>query len=93
MMGTRATRSVLLSLLTGTSSLLFSLSHRWGWDVFSGLAVFLVLGLLQVFAGGYLVLAGPHPARPASLLGLAWSLSLVLTALAALWAIDHASGC
>lgn len=92
-MGNRAARSALLSFLIGSSCLLFSLTHRWGWDVFAGIAAFLVLGLLQLLAGGYLVLAGPSSARPASLVGLAWVSSLLLTALAAWWAIDHASGC
>lgn len=92
-MANRAARSALLSVLIGSSCLIFSVTHVWGWDVFAGMATFLVLGLLQLVVGGYLVLAGPNPARPASLVGLAWGISLVLTALAAWWAIGHASGC
>lgn len=88
-----ASLPALLSLLAGSACLLFSLCHRWGWDVFSGIAVFLGSGLIQAFLGGHLVLSGPHPARPASLVGLTWMASLVLTALAAWWALEHASGC
>ncbi|GMU53995.1 MAG: hypothetical protein AMXMBFR33_31410 [Candidatus Xenobia bacterium] len=91
--GNRATLTALICFQVGAGCLLFSLAHRWGWDAFVTIAIFLGLGLLQLFLGGYLVLSGPNPARLASLLGLTWLFSLLLTALAAWWAIEHASGC
>ena len=88
----RATTTSLVCFGLGLSSLVFAVLHKWGWDVFGWVVAMFVLFCLQGSAA-YLVLGGKNAARPFSLIGLAYLLSMPLTIAAAFWAFEHARGC
>lgn len=88
----RAGTVSIASLMLGLTCLLIALGHKWGWDAFGWVLMMGLLFCLQAGAGA-LVLGGKHGARPFSILGLAWMLSLALTLAAGYWAFDHARGC
>lgn len=76
----------------GLSSLLFTVTHDWGWDVYGWVVMMVFLLCLQASAG-YFVLGSKDAARPFSMVGLVYLASIPLTLAAAFWAFEHASGC